>query len=149
MPQIIRSALVPFSAEQMFELVNNVEAYSSFVPGCSGSCVLAASNNTMIASVEVAKAGIHKTVITRNELVVGETIKIELVDGPFRKLVGGWNFTSLDEDACKIELKLDFEFHTGLIEMVFGQVFNKLAINMVKAFSDRARVVYERQDAAC
>ncbi len=143
MPRITRSALVPFSAEQMFELVNDVEAYPSFVPGCAGSRVLEASHDAMTASVDVAKAGIRKTFTTRNELVMGEAIKMELVDGPFRKLVGGWNFTSLDADACKIELNLDFEFTNGLVEMAFGKVFNELAVNMVKAFTDRARVVYE------
>ncbi|MDD1792752.1 SRPBCC family protein [Enterovibrio makurazakiensis] len=143
MPRITRSALVPFSAEQMFKLVNDVEAYPAFLPGCSGSRVLEASDIAMTASVDVAKAGIRKTFTTRNELVNGQAIKMELVDGPFRKLVGGWHFTSLDVDACKIELNLDFEFTNGLVEMAFGKVFNELTLNMVKAFTDRARVVYE------
>ncbi|WP_407332328.1 SRPBCC family protein [Enterovibrio sp. 27052020O] len=144
MPRITRSALVPFSADQMFKLVNDVEAYPAFVPGCSGSRVLEASDRAMTASVDVAKAGIRKTFTTRNELVEGQAIKMELVDGPFRKLVGGWHFTSLDADACKIELNLDFEFTNSLVEMAFGRVFNELAVNMVTAFTQRARVVYER-----
>ncbi|OEE59832.1 ubiquinone-binding protein [Enterovibrio norvegicus FF-454] len=144
MPRITRSALVPFSAEQMFKLVNDVEAYPAFVPGCSGSRVLEATGSAMTASVDVAKAGIRKTFTTRNELVEGQAIKMELVDGPFRKLVGGWHFTSLDAEACKIELNLDFEFTNGLVEMAFGGVFNELAVNMVTAFTQRARVVYER-----
>ncbi|SKA55351.1 SRPBCC family protein [Enterovibrio nigricans] len=144
MPRITRSALVPFSAEQMFKLVNDVESYPSFLPGCAGSRVLEASDSAMTASVDVAKAGIRKTFTTRNELVSGEAIKMELVDGPFRKLVGGWNFTSLDTDACKIELNLDFEFKNSLVEMAFGKVFNELTLNMVKAFTQRARDVYER-----
>lgn len=143
MPRITRSALVPYSAEQMFKLVNDVEAYPAFLPGCAGSRVLEASDRSMTASVDVSKAGIRKTFTTRNELVNGEAIKMELVDGPFRKLVGGWHFTSLDVDACKIELNLDFEFTNGLVEMAFGKVFNELAINMVKAFTQRAREIYE------
>ncbi|WP_028023747.1 SRPBCC family protein [Enterovibrio calviensis] len=143
MPRITRSALVPFSAEQMFKLVNDVEAYPAFLPGCSGSRVLEASDIAMTASVDVAKAGIRKTFTTRNELVNGQAIKMELIDGPFRKLVGGWHFTSLDVDACKIELNLDFEFTNGLVEMAFGKVFNELTLNMVKAFTQRAREVYE------
>ncbi len=143
MPRITRSALVPYSAEQMFKLVNDVEAYPAFLPGCAGSRVLEASDNSMTASVDVSKAGIRKTFTTRNELVKGEAIKMELVDGPFRKLVGGWHFTSLDVDACKIELNLDFEFTNGLVEMAFGKIFNELAMNMVKAFTQRAREIYE------
>ncbi|MBV7299041.1 SRPBCC family protein [Enterovibrio paralichthyis] len=143
MPRITRSALVPYSAEQMFKLVNDVEAYPAFLPGCAGSRVLEASDSSMTASVDVSKAGIRKTFTTRNELVKGEAIKMELVDGPFRKLVGGWHFTSLDVDACKIELNLDFEFTNGLVEMAFGKIFNELAMNMVKAFTQRAREIYE------
>lgn len=143
MPRITRSALVPYSAEQMFKLVNDVEAYPAFLPGCAGSRVLEASDSSMTASVDVSKAGIRKTFTTRNQLVEGEAIKMELVDGPFRKLVGGWHFTSLDVDACKIELNLDFEFTNGLVEMAFGKIFNELAMNMVKAFTQRAREIYE------
>lgn len=143
MPRITRSALVPYSAEQMFNLVNDVEAYPSFLPGCAGSRVLEANDNSMTASVDVSKAGIRKTFTTRNELVNGQAIKMELVDGPFRKLVGGWHFTSLDVNACKIELNLDFEFTNSLVEMAFGKIFNELAVNMVKAFTDRAKAIYE------
>lgn len=144
MSRITRSALVPFSAEQMFELVNDVESYPSFLPGCSGSRVLEISPNAMTASVEVAKAGIRKTFTTRNELVAGKAINMKLIDGPFRRLVGGWHFTHLDATACKIELNLDFEFTNGLVEMAFGKVFNELAGNMVNAFTQRARDVYAR-----
>ncbi|MFD2179809.1 SRPBCC family protein [Veronia pacifica] len=143
MPRITRSALVPFSAEQMFELVNDVEAYPSFLPGCAGSRVLATDGASITASVDVSKAGIRKTFTTRNSLVDGQRIDMQLVDGPFRKLVGGWHFTSLDVDACKIELNLDFEFTNKLAEMAFGTVFNELTGNMVKAFTKRARDVYE------
>lgn len=143
MPRITRSALVPFSAEQMFELVNDVEAYPAFLPGCAGSRVLATDGESMTASVDVSKAGIRKTFTTRNSMVNGQRIDMQLVDGPFSKLAGGWHFTSLDVDACKIELNLDFEFTNKLAEMAFGKVFNELTGNMVKAFTQRARDVYE------
>lgn len=143
MPQIIRSALVPFSAEQMFELVNDVEAYAQFLPGCSGSRVLELSEQSMTASVDVTKGGISKTFTTRNELIKGKAIKMDLLNGPFRKLKGGWTFTSLDAQTCKIELNLDFEFSNIFIELAFGKIFNELAGNMVKAFTQRAKVIYE------
>ncbi|PCS23430.1 SRPBCC family protein [Candidatus Enterovibrio escicola] len=143
MPRITRFALVPYSAEKMFELVNDVESYPSFLPGCASSQVLESSLNAMTASVELAKAGIRKRFTTRNELVTGEAINMELVNGPFQRLVGGWSFRSLDVNACKIELNLDFEFTNCLIGMAFGQMFNELVINMMKAFPQRARIIYE------
>ncbi|BET97451.1 type II toxin-antitoxin system RatA family toxin [Xenorhabdus taiwanensis] len=142
MPQISRSALVPYSVEQMYKLVNDVTSYPDFLPGCVGSRVLSSSNNEMTASVEVSKAGISKTFVTRNTLFDNQRISMQLVDGPFRKLMGGWHFIPLSEDACKVELHLDFEFTNKLIELAFGKVFKELAGNMVQAFTQRAREVY-------
>lgn len=142
MKQVSRSALVSFSADQMFHLVNDVARYPEFLPGCSGSRVIEASNDKMVASVDVSKAGISKTFTTSNELNHGESIIMNLVDGPFRTLRGGWYFTPLDEQACKVELKLEFEFSSKMIEMAFGKVFNELTGNMVNAFTKRAKQVY-------
>ncbi|MEZ8018736.1 SRPBCC family protein [Vibrio splendidus] len=142
MPKVTRSALVSFSADQMFSLVNDVARYHEFLPGCSGSRVIESSDSTMVASVDVSKAGISKTFTTSNRLADGAEILMELVDGPFKKLQGGWYFTPLDEQACKVELKLEFEFSSRMIEMAFGKIFNDLTSNMVSAFTQRAKQVY-------
>ncbi|MBF0690936.1 type II toxin-antitoxin system RatA family toxin [Providencia alcalifaciens] len=142
MPQISRSALVPFSAEQMYKLVNDVISYPSFLPGCVGSRIISHSSDEMTASVEVSKAGISKTFITKNALEDNKRIQMQLVEGPFRTLSGGWQFIPLSADACKIEFHLDFEFTNKLIELAFGKIFKELANNMVQAFTSRAKVVY-------
>ncbi|MCG3723308.1 ubiquinone-binding protein [Vibrio cincinnatiensis] len=142
MKQVSRSALVAFSAEQMFHLVNDVESYPDFLPGCSGTRVLESSSDKMVASVDVSKAGISKTFTTENHLNHGQSIIMHLVDGPFQTLRGGWFFTPLDEQACKVELKLEFEFSSKMIELAFGKVFNELTSNMVNAFTKRAKQVY-------
>ncbi len=143
MKQISRSALVSFSAEQMFHLVNDVARYPEFLPGCSGSKVLESSTDKMVASVDVSKAGISKTFTTSNELLHGQSIIMNLIDGPFKTLQGGWHFTPLDEQACKVELKLEFEFSSKMIELAFGKIFNELTSNMVNAFTKRAKQVYQ------
>lgn len=142
MPQINRSALVPFSAEQMYQLVNDVHSYPDFLPGCTGSRVITASHNEMTAAVEVAKAGISKTFTTRNTLLDNQSINMQLVNGPFRKLMGDWQFTALGPKACKVELHLDFEFTNKLIELAFGKMFKELAGSMMQAFTQRAKEVY-------
>ncbi|ALB63769.1 type II toxin-antitoxin system RatA family toxin [Cronobacter muytjensii] len=142
MPQISRTALVPYSAEQMYQLVNDVKSYPEFLPGCVGSRVLESSPGQMTAAVEVSKAGISKTFTTRNTLISNQSILMHLVDGPFKSLMGGWKFTPLTEDACQIEFNLDFEFTNKLIELAFGRVFKELASSMVQAFSQRAKEVY-------
>ncbi|MGL6026939.1 MAG: SRPBCC family protein [Vibrio sp.] len=142
MKQVSRSALVAFSAEQMFHLVNDVARYPEFLPGCSGSRVLEQNESHMLASVDVAKAGIGKTFTTANQLTPGAAIVMSLVDGPFKTLRGGWFFTPLDEAACKVELRLEFEFSSKMIELAFGKIFNELTSNMVNAFTRRAKQVY-------
>ncbi|PAR84411.1 SRPBCC family protein [Vibrio cholerae] len=142
MKQVSRSALVSFSAEQMFHLVNDVARYPEFLPGCSGSRVLEQSEAHMVASVDVSKAVISKTFTTSNQLTPGVSIAMSLVDGPFKTLRGGWFFTPLDEAACKVELRLEFEFSSKMIELAFGKIFNELTSNMVNAFTRRAKQVY-------
>ncbi len=143
MKQVTRSALVSFSAEQMYDLVNDVAKYPEFLPGCSGSRVLESSATAMVASVDVSKAGISKTFTTSNTLIPCEAILMNLVDGPFKSLQGGWYFMPLDEQACKVELKLEFDFSSKMIEMAFGKVFSELTNNMVNAFTQRAKHVYQ------
>ncbi|MGB5446369.1 MAG: SRPBCC family protein [Psychromonas sp.] len=142
MAQVSRSALLMYSAEEMYQLVNDVNAYPEFLPGCVDANILAMDENIMRASVKVAKAGISQTFTTENVLVNGQSILMNLVDGPFKHLTGGWTFTQLDEQACKVNLDLQFEFKSSLVELAFGRIFNELVGSMVKSFSSRAKVVY-------
>lgn len=142
MPQISRTILVPYSAEQMYQLVNDVQSYPQFLPGCVGSRVLESTSAQMTAAVEVSKAGINKTFTTRNQLTRNQSILMHLVDGPFKKLIGDWKFTPFNPEVCCIEFQLDFEFTNKLIELAFGRVFKELASNMVQAFTVRAKEVY-------
>jgi len=142
MPQISRSVLVRFSAMQMYDLVNDVESYKEFLPGCVGGKVLEFDGKTMLASVDVSKAGIRKTFTTRNQVVPGKSIDLILENGPFKHLLGQWRFTELTEEACKVEFELSFEFSNSLADMAFGKVFNDLMVSMVTAFTSRAKVIY-------
>ncbi len=142
MPQVNRSALVMFIAKQMYQLVNDINAYPEFLPGCVNSEILEESTSSMVAEVGVAKAGIKNKFVTKNTLTEDQSIQMKLVDGPFKSLTGVWNFVALDEQACKVMLDLDFEFSNKLIAAAFGRVFNELAGNMVQAFVERAKQVY-------
>ena len=141
MANINKTALVPYSTEQMIKLVNDIESYPEFLPGCTGSKILENQKDYILASVDVSKAGISKTFTTKNT-TCNENIIMDLVDGPFSKLNGQWSFIKLDESACKIEFRLDFEFKNYLVEFAFGRIFKELANNMVVAFTNRAREIY-------
>ncbi len=142
MKTVSRSALLPYSAEQMFDLVNDVAAYPGFLPWCDSSQVIEASETQMLASVTVAKAGIRQSFTTRNQLVRPSLIRLTLVEGPFSSLEGRWQFSQLGQDGCKTELDLKFDFNSSILNATFGKVFAQAADTMVDSFSDRARQVY-------
>jgi len=142
MPSISRSALVMYSVEQMYSLINDVDAYSTFLPDCIDSKVISQNDESMTASLLVSKGGMKKWFTTENTLVTNSQVVMNLVDGPFKKLTGGWQLTVLSDEACKIELALNYEFSSKLFDVAFGRVFNQLANNMVQAFTSRAKEVY-------
>jgi ribosome-associated toxin RatA of RatAB toxin-antitoxin module len=96
----------------------------------------------MTAALLVSKGGLKKWFTTENTLVNNQEVKMSLVDGPFKQLIGGWQLKALSEDACKIELNLDYEFSNKVFDLAFGRVFNNLANNMVQSFTMRAKEVY-------
>ncbi|MGV2871855.1 SRPBCC family protein [Colwellia sp. E150_009] len=142
MPSISRSALVMYSVDQMFQLINDVLAYPLFLPDCSNSKIIAEDNSSMTAALLVSKAGLKKWFTTKNTLVSNEQVELELVDGPFNKLQGRWLLTPLSEEACKVSLELEYEFSNKMFDLAFGRVFNHLTNNMVQAFTQRAKDVY-------
>jgi ribosome-associated toxin RatA of RatAB toxin-antitoxin module len=142
MANVSRSALVGYSAESMFDLINDVKQYPEFIPGCAETKVLEQDDGNMIASLLISKAGVKQWFTTNNTLKRGEFIQMSLVDGPFSRLTGGWTIKALSESGCKIELNLDFAFSSKIVEMAFGRVFNSIAANMVVAFTERAKQVY-------
>jgi ribosome-associated toxin RatA of RatAB toxin-antitoxin module len=142
MPNISRSALVMHSVEDMYYLINDVIAYPKFLPNCSDSKIVAQDAHSMTAAILVSKGGLKKWFTTQNVLISNQEVKMSLVDGPFKSLVGGWQLKALSDDACKIELTLDYEFSNKMFDLAFGRVFNNLANNMVQAFTERAKEVY-------
>jgi len=142
MPNISRSALVMHSVEDMYHLINDVLAYPKFLPECSDSKIISQDEHGMTAAILVSKGGLKKWFTTENTLVTNQEVRMRLVDGPFKQLVGGWTLTALADDACKIELNLDYEFSNKMFDLAFGRVFNSLANNMVQAFTQRAKAVY-------
>ncbi|WP_159819088.1 SRPBCC family protein [Colwellia sp. 20A7] len=142
MPSISRSALVMYSVEQMFQLINDVLAYPQFLPDCSNSKIITEDDNSVTAALLVSKAGLNKWFTTKNTFISNQQVQLELVDGPFNKLYGRWLLTALSEDACKVSLELEYEFSNKMFDLAFGRIFNHLTNNMVQAFTQRAKDVY-------
>lgn len=142
MSHIHRSALVPFSAQQMFELINDVEAYPRRFEWCEAASVSERRDATLLAHLDVKLGALRASFTTRNSLTPFERIDIALVDGPFRALSGGWAFLALGDRGCKISLTLDFEMAGRWIGSALAIGFQRLADNMVDDFVREARLAY-------
>jgi ribosome-associated toxin RatA of RatAB toxin-antitoxin module len=139
---IQRSALLPYPASALFELVNDVARYPEFLPWCADSEVLEVSETHMRASLAVSKGGLRQRFVTRNALVQGQSIELSLEEGPFSKLHGHWEFKALGDKACKISLDLTFDYAGPLVRATLGPLFNQAANTLVDAFCQRAKQLY-------
>ncbi|HBZ95433.1 MULTISPECIES: type II toxin-antitoxin system RatA family toxin [Pseudomonas] len=140
--RIQRSALLPYPAQALYDLVNDVASYPQFLPWCSSSEILEVSETHMLASLEVAKGGIGQRFVTRNVLLPGQRIEMNLQEGPFTSLNGVWEFKALGDKACKISLDLTFDYAGPLVRATLGPLFNQAANTMVDAFCQRAKQLY-------
>lgn len=146
MTTITRSSLVMYTPDQMFDLVNDVEAYPDFLPWCKGSRILSKNEDVVCASLDIAKGGIRHEFSTRNKLDNGSAIHIELIDGPFRHLEGHWQFMPIgDNEGCRVQLDMDFEFSTRLLDLALGPVFTQISGSLVEAFCKRAQEIYGKR----
>jgi ribosome-associated toxin RatA of RatAB toxin-antitoxin module len=136
-----KSRVVPFSCEQMYKLVNDVESYAEFVPYFSKSIVHHRDNDEVQATLIIAAAGMSKSFTTRNRLQLNKMIEIRLVDGPFSHLEGFWRFDEVPE-GCHISFDLEFVFAGRMLSMLIGPIFEQITDKMVDAFCDRAKDVY-------
>ncbi|UFQ96910.1 type II toxin-antitoxin system RatA family toxin [Pseudomonas wenzhouensis] len=140
--RIQRSALLPYPAQALFDLVNDVASYPQFLPWCRASEVLEVSETHMLASLEVAKGSIGQRFVTRNVLLPGQRIEMNLQEGPFTSLNGVWEFKALGDKACKISLDLTFDYAGPLVRATLGPLFNQATNTMVDAFCQRAKQLY-------
>ena len=138
MHQVKHSAIVPYSCEAMFNLVNNVEAYPEFVPHCSKTEIHEKTDKTLKASIFLKKGPFSHSFTTHNICVFPHKIDMDLVEGPFSSFEGHWQFDSLGESACKISLQLIFEIKNSLLNRAFAKLFDSLANQMLDAFCQRA-----------
>jgi ribosome-associated toxin RatA of RatAB toxin-antitoxin module len=98
--------------------------------------------NSVVASVGINFHGVKQSFTTSNQNTPPTEIRMSLVDGPFKTLHGTWTFKPLRDDACKVELDLQYEFSSRLLEQVIGPVFGMIANSMVDSFCKRAETVY-------
>ncbi|MEY3219798.1 MAG: hypothetical protein RIT27_1155 [Pseudomonadota bacterium] len=137
-----KNALVPYSVEQMFNLVNDIASYPSFLPWCKKIEIHQQTESEIIASLTLAVHSLEKTFTTKNPIQKNQSIEMHLVEGPFSHLYGRWEFQPLGEMGCKITLKMEFDFSSIILKKTLGPIFSKIVNTLVDAFIQRAGELY-------
>lgn len=148
MPQHSDNRVLPYTARQMYDLVADVERYPEFLPwnsaarirsrraGEGGSEVIEAD---LVISFKVFRERFGSRVTLWPDMMQIDT---EYLDGPFRYLRSGWSFEDLEAGGCRVRFFVDFEFRNAILQKVIGVVFGEAMGRIVRAFEDRARVLY-------
>ncbi|MEZ5572042.1 MAG: type II toxin-antitoxin system RatA family toxin [Halioglobus sp.] len=142
MTVINRSALLPYSASQLFNLVSDVEAYPSYMDGCVGARILHREHELVEARLDLARGGISQSFSTRNRLCDAREITLELIEGPFEYFAGRWEFRELGDSACKLSLMLEFKISSKLLGAAASRLFDKVTNNLMDAVGRRACQLY-------
>ncbi|MGK0499935.1 MAG: ribosome-associated toxin RatA of RatAB toxin-antitoxin module [Oceanicoccus sp.] len=147
MTDISRSALLPYAADKVYQLINDIAAYPQFMDGCVGSQVLREFEEEpgqliMEARLDLAKAGFKHSFTTRNRLL-SNRVEMSLVDGPFDKFSGHWLLLPLSDSACKVSLDLEFSLNSKVLSAATKALFNGMADDLVNALVKRAHHLYQ------
>lgn len=146
MTDIERSALVPYSSRQMYDLVNDIEHYPAFMHGCLDAEVISRSGDELVGRLVLGKAGLRHAFTTRNRLTPYSRMDLELVEGPFRSFSATWRFKELTPEACKVTLSMHFDFSGGLLGLALEKLFHHSANTLVEDVVNRADSVYGAGD---
>jgi ribosome-associated toxin RatA of RatAB toxin-antitoxin module len=149
MKQVKKSVLLWYTPREMYELVTAVERYPEFLPWCNRVEVLEQGDDIVTARLHLAYAGVRHAFTTRNRNEPDRSVRMELVDGPFSRLDGLWQFLPLNKPgtegeatACKIVFELNYAFSSGALEAVVSPVFDRIANTFVDSFVQRAEGLY-------
>ena len=145
MKTIEKTVLIWYSAQEMFDLVTAVSDYPEFLPWCDHATVLTQHRNGMTAELGLSMGALRQRFTTKNTHVAGQSVSLELVDGPFSNLQGLWRFTPVgnsQQRACKIMFSLTYGFDSSALQAVVSPVFDGVASSLVDAFVKRAEKVY-------
>ena len=141
MPTHAEHKIVPYSPEQMFDLVADVGKYPTFLPWCAGARVKSHTETQLVADLTIGFGPFRESFTSRVELDRPRQIQVKYENGPFRYLNNQWTFEP-NPKGCNVKFYVDFEFRSRMLQAAIGVVFNNAVRLMVNAFLKRAREVY-------
>lgn len=144
MKRVTRSAIVEHSAAQVYALVEEIERYPEFLPWCLAARVHERAADTTRATLTVGMPGLRQSLTTRNANRPGQSIEMQLVEGPFKLFAATWRFHPLSPTASRIEFTLRYEFSSRSFSRLLEPLFDQIANSMVDAFTKRADALHGR-----
>lgn len=143
MAQVKKTVIINHSAGRMFLLVDDVLKYPEFLPWCGGVDLIEQNDHLTTATLHISYHGLRQKFTTENTKVFPDSMSIQLIDGPFKHLDGTWKFIPLNDEACKIEFSLNYEFSNQFLEKIIAPVFSHIANTFVDGFVIRADKIYQ------
>ncbi|CEN55740.1 type II toxin-antitoxin system RatA family toxin [Candidatus Methylopumilus turicensis] len=138
MVKVEKTVLVHHSAAQMFNLVDDVEHYTEFLPWCGGVDLIERTDAITSATIYIDFHGLKQQFTTKNQKRFPYAMDMQFKDGPFKHFEGNWRFTALSDQACKIEFHLEYEFSSAFLSQIISPVFSHIANTFVDSFVMRA-----------
>lgn len=142
MPSIHETRRLPYSQEQMFDLVADVDNYPEFLPWIIATRVRDLTKDGMTADMLVGFKALREKFTSKIELERPKRLRVQYIDGPMRDLDNVWSFTATDDGGCELDFKVDFAFKNKMFEALAGQYIDKAFRKMVAAFETRAAQLY-------
>lgn len=142
MPGIRETRRLPYSAEQMFDLVADVARYPEFLPWVVATRVRSDDGEEMVADMLVGFKAMREKFTSRVLKKRAERLEVIYLDGPMRDLDNVWHFRALPEGGCEIDFCVEFTFRNKMFEMLAGQYFDRAFRKLVAAFETRASELY-------
>jgi coenzyme Q-binding protein COQ10 len=139
---------VPYTPQQMYELVAGVERYPDFLPWCIGARILKRDMNVIYADLVIGWKVLRERFSSKVVLTPHSAVQFDYTNGPLKYLHGDWRFSPTPEGGCLVEFQVDFEFKSRTLALVMGGVFSELVYRMVGAFESRAHQLYGRSKSA-
>jgi len=133
---------LPYTAEQLFDLVADVERYPEFLPWCVGARIRERKDNTIVADLLIGFRMIRERFTSKVVLDRPRRIDVAYSEGPFKYLRNRWIFEPQQDGGCIIDFHVDFEFRSRLLQKIIEVLFNEAIRRMVSAFEGRARSLY-------
>lgn len=142
MPKHTETRHLPYTPEQMFDLVANVGRYGEFLPWVSAIRVRSNGDTEMVADMIVGFKGLRESFTSKVQKERPEHIRVDYLDGPLKYLNNDWRFRPDGEGGTYVDFTVDFQFKNRVFEMLAGQVFDRALRKMIGAFEDRAAQLY-------